>query len=449
MYFLFISSETFWIIEQRLMTDSMANFTKLLEQDGSFFEQVLSDPSLDIACKTNSVELRKYLSRHLPRLLKTAFREDNEDITLKALQLLTYGSQFVIPNLVKSSFFPEFACKYISRGNLTERRLGRICDITISIVQSGIKDIISQFGFILTLLREYSGNTNVYNLFSIILTSKDKFDFHRDWLFEIGFEHQLSEMLNEKLHKEYSMVYNIEQESLINLLRLVADACKIPNSRSILNQGSIIDLFSKSYALPPILLNFFWEASNKLYAPEYIQKFTFQIEAAQTILKQKDIDVIHKYHSESLKLLTKVSDVDSSFIAEDLIRCVLNIMLKFNTSSYFLCEARNFFKRVIQIKKLQPILVNIVSPLLLFEADEKTHGLMSMFSYAIIDDINNGKETKKLLKKIPGASNFIQTKLNSYNKKLANEYGQDTNQPILQIIPKKTNVWDTPYPQSQ
>lgn len=427
------------------MSESMISLLKLMEQDGSYLEQVLTDPAIEIAYKNNSTELRKYLSKHLPRLLKIAFKENNDEITIKALKLLTLGSQFVIPNLVKTTYFSEFVKKHISKGNLSERTIGRICDVTISILKSGSKDAIKDCNYILQLLNNYCGNLNVYSMFSIILSDKDKIDYHREWLFEIGFDKQLANLLQEYLKKNYSMTYSSDQEPIILLLRMVSDAARRTKMREKILEGAIFDVFKQTYDLPPLILNYYWEAINHLYDSKHSSLFNNHIELAKNIITSKNINRVYKYHAEALNFLSKIIEFKTKFVNEIFIKSILSIMLIFNGSSDFLCESRNFFKKCLSIKDLQEIVITLVSPVMIYEADEKKHGLIPMFAIAIIADIAESKETEKLLKKIHGASNFIKIKLKPYLQIRDKNYGGETQSQSQDIV-QKSSIWDTPYP---
>lgn len=428
------------------MGESIATLQKLMEQDGSYLEQVLVDPITEIAIKNNSVELRKYLSKHLPRLLKLAFKENNNEVTLKAVKILTLGSQFVITNLIKTTYFSEFVKKYISKGNLSQRIIGRICDITISILRSGSKDAIKDCDFILQLLNDYCDNLNVYNMFSIIFSEKDKIDYHREWLFETGFDKQLADLLQNYLKKSYSSDYSNDYEGIISLLRIVADASRRRKMREIFLNGAVCDILNQKYDLPPLILNYYWEAVNHLYDAKHSSAFNNLIESAKNVIISKNINIVHRYHAEALNFLSKVIDFNTQFVNEIFIKSIINIMLLYSNSSDFLCESRNFFKKCLAIKDLQDIVITSVSPVMICEAENKTHGLISMFAFAIIADIAETKDTEKLLKKIHGASNFMKTKLKQYLQIINNDYGGDNKSQEQIIITQKTSVWDTPYP---
>ena len=424
------------------MNEAVLSLKKLFTEGSKVFEQVLLDPSLDKACKSNLSDLRKYLSRHLPRLCKTAFKDNNEEITLKALKLLTCGNQLVIPNLVKTTFFPDLAKKYLAQNEITSRQIGRICDITFSIFQSGITDIIKDCDYVLALL-DHCENLGVYNLFSRIFADDEKLEPHREWLCNIGFDKKLAEMLKEMLKKNYSLNYSQEQEKLITILSLVAEAAKNSKLRKHLMNGEIGQIFKQTYILPPYLLNYFWNAVNNLYTVEYYSFFNIHINAAKTALLYPE-EKVYKYQIDALNFLIKSIDINPKIVDEKLIKAILHLMITFNQSSALLCEARQFFLKCYTMKDIQDITFKNLVPLMLNQINNKNNGLISIFAMAILQDISKIDSVKKSFKKIDGVSKFIKQKLEPYNKKLANSYGGEFKE--SQNSPKKRASWETPYP---
>ena len=123
-------------------------------------------------------------------------------------------------------------------------------------------------------------------------------------------------------------------------------------------------------------------------------------------------------------------------------------MILFNGSSDFLCESRNFFKKCLHVRDLQDIVISLVCPAMIIEADEKNHGLMPMFAFAIIADMVEIKENEKIIKKINGASSFIKKKIKPYIQKRDKSYGGDPKSQ-QQIFIQKSSIYDTPYPLSE
>ena len=82
------------------------NFNNLLEMSGSVIEQILTEREVEQARKTNSPELKKYLSKHLPRLLRIAFRENCDVATLMALKELSARTR-KYPSCISLLIIPE------------------------------------------------------------------------------------------------------------------------------------------------------------------------------------------------------------------------------------------------------------------------------------------------------------------------------------------------------
>ncbi|OHT07847.1 hypothetical protein TRFO_23791 [Tritrichomonas foetus] len=410
------------------MVEDLSTLCKLMKQDGSMIEKVLLEPELEQARKSNSPELKKYLSKHLPRLVKIAFRDNKEETTLVALRLLSYGSSFVIPNLVKSSYFPDFATKLLSKNEVSDITISRISDVTLSIFQSGSKDILESCNYVLTLLK-YIENFNVYILFSGIFQNEEKMKIYQDWLFERGFDSRLASLINEALKNNYGNTYSYEHEKIISLLRLVSDSSKNQNLQKLLISGETYKVFEKHVQLPPHLMNYYWEAINSLCTVENAKKFIDHAnEAYKLLLSSRNCDNqnnyrVYKYHSEALNLLSKFVNVKQGLFDDKFFKTILCLMERFSNSSYFLCDARRFFQACISVKELKEKIVKITAPTLISDATLKKNGLISIFSIAIIEDMLQSETAKKTLKKVEGASKFVKRTVDPLVKKRTRDYG--------------------------
>lgn len=422
------------------MIDSESNFQKLLLKDGSAIEQVLSESDIEQAWKSNSQELRLYLSKHLPRLIRIAFREDTNEITLTALKMLTGGNRFVIPNLVKSTYFPGFVTKTLAKApEISSSTIGRICDVTLSIFQSGKTDILHSCGYILMLL-QYSNNPSVYSMFQTILSDDNqKMEKFRDWLFNIGFIDEISSIILECMNSTFlannfvesdlhSLHYAYDHEKLINLLKLVSDAAKNrPEVKKdfISSHLKSILIASNSHRFPNFISDHFWKAINTLYDSDLTIFFTDMAYAAQSmiILTSKNSEnQVHLYLSESLDFISKIIESKPELVTNDLLEAILTLMGKFSRSSFFLCDVRRFFQKCITIKELKEKIPSAIAPKLLHYGKDKSNGLVSYFAIAIIEDMTKSETAKKTIKKIDSISKFIKRTIDPLSKKREQGY---------------------------
>lgn len=436
------------------MFDSESNLKKLLLKDGSVIEQVLSESEIEQARKTNSLDLRLYLSKHLPRLINIAFRKDTKETTLTALRLLTGGSRFVIPNLVKSTYFPEYVVKTIAKSSeLSPSTVGRICDITLSIFQSGKTEILKSCGYVLFLL-QYCDNSSVYSMFQSILSDdNEKMKKYQDWLFDIGFIDELSSDILETLSSTFltnnidesdlpSLSYNYGHEKLINLLRLVSDAARNrPHIKKDIISGHLKNLFipSNSNHFPHHISDYYWEALNTLYDRDLSEFYTDIAFSAQKMIisfSKSDERQIHRYISESLNFITKFIEDKPELVDNDLLNAVTSLMAKFNGSSLLLCDIRQFFQQCIKAKELKEKVPLVVISKLLYYGNDSRNGLISFFSKAIIEDMTKSETAKKTIKKMDNVSKFIKHKIEPLSKKREFGYTDKYVCPDTQSSPK-------------
>ncbi|OHS93797.1 hypothetical protein TRFO_02307 [Tritrichomonas foetus] len=391
---------------------------KLLSQDSSYFEEVLNEPIVFKALKNNSKEARHYFSHHLPRLLRIAFREDTHPTTITAFKLLKLGN---IPNLVKSSFFSGFAVKILSKDEIKPMIIGRLSDISLSILQSGNSDILRYCGFILLILK-YADNANVYNLFSSILANDEKLKSVQDWLFDIGFFTDVSEMLKEALLQNYSENYSNDHEKLINLLRIASDSLSNSRIRDRVLSGPIPLAFQNYRSFPTFISNFYWETLNQLFdkkAPKTLEAFA---KAAQDLLVTPTHQ-IHIYHANSVKFLTNFIKVRPDLINDELIKSVLGLMIQFETSSCFLNAAGNFFVELYRSSSLSSHIKEFLALVFLNEANQKKKTTFQMLALKIVEELAYNDLTRKSFRQISGASEFIKQKLEIYRYKKEHPYG--------------------------
>lgn len=437
------------------MFDSESNLKKLLLKDGSVIEQVLSESEIEQARKTNSTDLRLYLSKHLPRLIRIAFREDTKETTLTALRLLTGGSQFIIPNLVKSTYFPEYAVRTMAKStDLSSLTIGRLCDITLSIFQSGKTNILNNCGYILFLLK-YCANPSVYSMFQTILSEdNEKLKIHREWLFSIGFVDELSTDILETMNSTFftnnieesdlpKLSYNYDHEKLINLLRLVSDAAKDrPGVKKDFIYGHLKSILvaSNSAHFPYHISDYFWQALNTLYEKDLSDFFIDIVFAAQKMIidfSKSDENKIHRYLSESLNLITKFIEDKPELVNNDLLNAILTLMLKFSGSSFFLCDVRRFFQQCIKTKELkEKVPLAVISKLLIY-GQSSGNGLVSFFANAIIEDMTKSETAKKTIKKMDNVSKFIKHTIEPLSKKREFGYTDKYQCKDIQSSPKK------------
>lgn len=420
----------------------------ILSKDMKEFETTIQEPILLQSLNNNSKEVRSYLQIHLPRLLKITFRDNNDQATICALKLLTAKNARHIPTLVKSTYFPEFAIKILSKDNVPKKFIGRLCDISLNIFSSANKDFLKNGSFILLFLR-FIDDYNVCHMFSRLFANKEKFIPVQDWLFEIGFANEICALLEEMLALDFDDAKNRAQESkLISLLQILDEALQNQHTRQQVLSGAIPSVFNRKFSLPMHAYNYLWTTLNLMYDEAHKDKFEFYAKNAREIILNGHINTIHQYHSEALKFLTNYLDNDPELIDSALLKSVFDMMKLFENCGYFLIDAKAFILKVCHSKKNASKIEKYI-PILLRSASEETSSPSKIISLSILEDLLYEESTLHLLNKVKGSHDFITNILEPYIKVKNADYGiavEKLNN--LKHKSSKRSFWETLYPKS-
>ena len=391
---------------------------KLFSNDSSYFETVIVEPIVHQALKINSKDARNYFSRHLPRLLKVAFRDDNEFSTISAFKLLKIGN---IPNLTKSSFFSGFAVKLLSQDQVSDQIIGRLSEITLNILTSCNSEILRYSGFVL-LFFKYIDNQDVISMFTSLLKMDEKNKQVQDWLFEIGFDDELHGELEKALSYQYEEQYTKEYEKLISLIKIVTEALRNQRIRDRILSSQIPYLFRSSKEFPSLINNYLWEMLNEMLDQTTSENLSQYADAAYVILTRND-NHIYSYHNYALKFFSKYIKIDSRPLNEEFIQLLFGMMIKFDSCSHFLQEAKKFIVQGCMENRFSANMVKLILLILLNEAEQKKRSALRVISFAAIEELLANDSIKKVFLKFDGASHFIKTQLNPYTNIKQNEYG--------------------------
>lgn len=404
-------------------------------QKGSTISKVLVDSQFDQAIRTNYSELKAYLSKFIIRLFVIAFNDDYESMTLTAFKVLTLGQTYIIPGLIKSHYFPYYAMKTLQDAEetpISDLKISRLCDITASILLSHQFHIFSEYPYVLKLLK-YVYNQSVYDLFRTIFTdTHESIQEYKDWLYSIGFIDELVKTLCYYVRIEQQSYSSSDSESfscndvssyessanedrIVNLMKIVSltiesDPEYRPKFMTSLFKETF--LMKKASSFPSFIQQYYWTMINDIIDEKDINLLdNYSLKARKYIiefaLKSNVFYRTNSSISNSLKLILKFAKTQPNLVDNSLLDSISLLMFRFCNSSYFLNDVRSFFQKCYDIPEVNARCVNKFAPLLFAKADDTTHGLISYFSIAIIEDMMNHQCTKKFLKNVEGSSKFI------------------------------------------
>lgn len=398
-----------------------STFVDLLSKDGSDFKTFITRPLLLEGLNCNVKEVRQYLSKHLPRLLKLALRKDTTQPTLSAMKILTSKNACRIQNLVKTSYFSDFTTEFLSKDNISPMLVGRLSEIALNLFRSGTYDFFTHAGFVILFLK-YIDNCSVCDFFVSLFDFDDQLKPAQDWLFEIGFDVEIASLLQNLLSENYaSDEYSIKQENKISLLKIINKALRNWRVRSQIIEGPIFSVFLKYYKLPTHVKNIYWQTINYLYEDKTKEQLLIHAKEAKNILISP-VDHIHMYYSEALKFLIKYVYSNPELFDSELVKSIITLMMQFENCELFLIEAANLFLVLCRSEKLSSRMVKYAS-LFINEAADPKRSPFRIISLEIARNLALCPSTSEFFKKIDLPPNFVKKTLKPYVNKLNQEYG--------------------------
>ncbi|KAK8838400.1 hypothetical protein M9Y10_033026 [Tritrichomonas musculus] len=425
--------------------DQSSKLNDLLSKDSSDFKNIITKPIILDSLNRNVKEIRQYLSKHLPRLLKLAICNSKSIESLSAMKILTSKNASKITNLVKTSFFTDFTTELLSKDNVSPMIVGRLSEIALNLFSSGNLDFLSHAGFVILFLK-YLDNCSVCELFLSLFDYKKKMTVSQDWLFEIRFDSEIALILKKLLKDDISCDgYSFQQESSISLLRIINKALENWRTRPQILNGPILSVFLDYYHLPTHVNNFYWQTVNSLHDPITKDQLLMYAKEARSILINP-IDEIHMYHSEALQFLKKYIGCNPELFDTELIKSVISLMMQFEKCQLFLIESADLILTICQTKDLSPKIEKYI-PLFIDEADDDKRSPFQIISLAIAKELYINQLTNGIFNKANKSSTFVKNTLLPYIQKLNSEYGVSPDDIIevpdpIQVIDDKKTFWD-------
>lgn len=438
--------------ENRITNQKYQNstFVDLLSKDGSDFKSIITRPTILEGLNCNIKDVRLYLSKHLPRLLKIALRNDTTLPTLSAMKLLTSKNASHIPNLVKTSCFSDFTTEFLSKDNLPPMLVGRLSEIALNLFRSGNYEFFTHAGFVILFLK-YIDNCSVCDFFVSLFEIDDQLKPAQDWLQEIGFYTEISsllqKLLSESNNSDNYLNYSIEQENKISLLKIINEALKNLRTRSQIIDGPIFSVFQNYYKLPIYVSGFYWKTINLLYDDTTRKHLLIFAKEARNIFINP-LDSVHMYCTEALKFLKKYVYSNPELFDSELVKSIITLMMQFENCELFLIEAANLFIIMCNSEVLSPRMVKYAS-LFVNEAADSKRSSFQMISLSIANDLACNQSTIEFFKKISLPPKFMNKTLKPYINKLNNVYGVppeenkfNNEQDLIRNINDKNVFWD-------
>jgi hypothetical protein len=245
----------------------------------------------------------------------------------------------------------------------------------------------------------------------------------------MGFADSVVEKLEGFLEDPY------ENESrILGLLEIIPMAVKNPLIRNDFHKGSVVKYLSSDQEFSPTLENARWNAVMAVFSQSDVMKFgTLAIRAHSVLVKVWPR--VHSFHAITLSFLIEFFDIRKDLFDENLFRGILGLMLQFSGASLFHMEARRFIVASLKDDVIAERVIKIFVPVLMAESQFKDHGVLHVYSFAILEDIlNKSKWNLSLnakLRQVEGFTEFISRALKPWKKSCEGNYGGDSSRSWL------------------
>jgi len=145
---------------------------------------VLHDPALPRAFRRGSPAIMQFLEDHIRELVERSFADDCRRSTICGIRIISLNNSPLVGPLLLVGRFREFAVELLS-GPVSERLVGRLCEVTRAVLCSAFEKSLEHCGYILGLVR-HSENLGVLDLFWAIASSVE-LGRVQDWLSDVGY----------------------------------------------------------------------------------------------------------------------------------------------------------------------------------------------------------------------------------------------------------------------
>jgi hypothetical protein len=384
-----------------MILSNSADIGFLLQKSATSLPYLLKVPEVLRLYRTESGVLIYYLIENIRELLEIAMQENRTKITMTAYRLLALGKLRLIPPLLESGRFGEFAARLLSSPDrmLSTSVIGRLCGITLTVMAAHDPSYFEHCRFAFQLLR-FADNPAVVDLFSSLSAASAGSEKLHRWLVDSHYA--------EVLAHELADLGEANQLRILGLTRLVGEAAESPILRAAMASPLVIEVLTAPGDHSWLVENGRWQAACSLCSADTYRKFlNFAVRAHQT-LQQAD-GRIHQFHASALCLLTKLIHMRGDLFDEDLVRCVLGIVLQFPGNSIFQAAVKDFVIASLGVEVIMTRVLRFFVPILLVEYEIHEHGVLPMFAFAILEEIASIAASNPAVEKVVAVVDGFQT----------------------------------------
>jgi hypothetical protein len=402
----------------------------LLQMASSSLPFILKVPELLRLYQAESELLMSFLKSHVRELLETAMEDSRARATLVAHRLLAIGKLRMIPPLLESGRFGEFAVRLLASPGPAPSAsvVGRLCAITLTVMASGEPAYFEHCRFVFQLLR-FADNCSVVDLFASMSVNVPATEKLHRWLVDARYP--------EVLAHELADLGEANELRILGLMRLVAAAVDSPILRAAIGSPPVIETLVAPGDHSWLVENGRWQAVCALCNADTYKRFlNFAVRARQTLRRAGDR--VHDFHASALCFLTKLIRMRGDLFDEEFVRCVLGLVLQFPANSILQANVKNFVVASLGIDVIMRRVLRLFLPILLVECGIREHGVLPMFAFATLEEIAkvaaSNPAVEKVVTIVDGFQTFRLTTLKRVISVRDAEYGGSLPGPSIFVL---------------
>ena len=412
-----------------------AQFLSLFDDLETPFSTVIDLPQLLSAAKSDVGLVNRYLSHHISDLLEIVFNEDDGQRASMVMGILSSSIHDIYLHLLRKSNFSQRVTEFLSDQNTSQIIISRIAGIILTALVVEPSEATKQFIFIYQLLPRID-NTCVYNLFYTLLSSDERYLVAKIWLHMFGFADNLLNELekidyNYESHEEvvyYDKVFIV----VSGLYTFISKATQADNLTDDFKTTRAVVVLKKTFSKrPPIfVLNARWLAIKSIICQKNANEMMDLLTEGINLLSE-DSQRHFEYHVCIISFLASLIQFAPQsiniLIDKKIPNLIINLILKFQTSTILHSEFRNFVDSCLKVEQISSTIISLYTPILIEEASKQENKIFIPTLFSILENFEECSKKKQNIQQqlstIPNFHDFYESQVTEYVQKSNQKYG--------------------------
>lgn len=314
-------------------------------------KDILTDSMIIRAYLNKNREVCNYINSHARDILKIALTGEKDAASKTTFQLICCNSSELIFNFLRDGYFQNIALDILNETPIKPFIIGRLSSITLLALGKNTTEATDSCGFIYHLI-PFCGNPSVDHFFETICSESEQYEFSQKWLMEMGFVEFLLRELESIDYEHKCTEENPFFDPIFGKCFSIYQLISICISNKILGQffktRPVVDILSKFLThAPPFVMTAHWKAIKALTCEETSSMMISFVPQAVKVLSE-DIVKLHEFRVLALETISKIGTmvpmVFETFLSQNLLQKLLNLMLIFPNCTIYLESLKKFIQ---------------------------------------------------------------------------------------------------------